>query len=199
MVDIKTLEDVISKVSGVVSVKVVEENGEPREIHVIASSDKNPKQIVRDIETMVLASLGFKLDRKIISVAQIDPQSSLPKKKYEIFDVSLKEYGNMVRVSVRVLSLNGEEKTGEYEGPNTSVNLPKVAGMAVVKSLDLNPAISVDDVQKLTMAGKEFVVCHLTFSEKSNETRILGTAPLENDFLKSVCYATLDALSKYMK
>ncbi len=199
MIDARTLEDVISKVSGVMSVKVVEENGEPREIHVIASSDKNPKQVVRDIETMVLASIGFKLDRKIISVAQMDSQHSLPRRKYDVSDVTLEEYGSTVKAVVRILSLNGEERIGEYEGPNTSVNLPKVVGMAVVNSLEPNSAVSVDDVQKLVMAGEEFVICHLTFSDGSNETRILGAAPLKNDFLKAVCHATLDALSKYTK
>ncbi len=199
MIDSKTLEDVISKVSGVVSVKVVEENGEPREIHVITSSDKNPKQIVRDIETMVLASIGFKLDRKIISVAQLDSQQLLPRRRYEVSHVSLEKYGSTVKAIVKVTSLNGEERTGEYEGPNTSVNLPKVVGMAVVNSLGPNSAVSVDDVQKLVMAGEEFVICHLTFSDGSNETRILGAAPLKSDFLKAICYATLDALSKYTK
>ena len=199
MVDARTLEDVISKVSGVVSVKVVEENGEPREVHVIASSDKNPKQIVRDIETMVLASIGFKLDRKIISIAQLDSQHSLPKVKYSVSHVDLERYGNTVKAIVRITSLDGEEKTGEYEGPDTTVNLPKVVGMAVVDSLKPDSAVSVDDVQKLVMAGEEFVICHLTLSDGSNETRVLGAAPLKNDFLKAICYATLDALSKHLK
>ncbi|MFN3282831.1 MAG: hypothetical protein ACK40Q_01165, partial [Pseudothermotoga sp.] len=71
MVDVKKLESIISQISGVTAVRVVPDGDNLREIHVIADSAKNPKQIVRDVETAILASTGLRIDRKIISVAQM--------------------------------------------------------------------------------------------------------------------------------
>jgi len=66
------IEELISRVPGVKAVKVVGDSSGLNEIHVITSSDKSPKQIVRDIETVILASTGVRLDRKIISIAQVE-------------------------------------------------------------------------------------------------------------------------------
>lgn len=66
------LEKVLSKLAGVHSVKLVSDgDGNFSEVHVLATADKAPKQIARDIETAILAYTGKRIDRKIISVAQI--------------------------------------------------------------------------------------------------------------------------------
>ncbi len=41
-----------------------------REIHVVTRSDRNPKQIVRDIQTILRAKVGVAIDHRVVSVAQ---------------------------------------------------------------------------------------------------------------------------------
>jgi ribosomal protein L12E/L44/L45/RPP1/RPP2 len=41
-----------------------------REIHVVTRSERNPKQIVRDIQTMLRAKVGVAIDHRVVSVAQ---------------------------------------------------------------------------------------------------------------------------------
>ena len=48
-----------------------------------------------------------------------------------------------------------------------------------------------DDVQKVFLAGKEFVLVHLTVQDDEKERAEVGVAPLEGDFLKAVAKATL--------
>ena len=100
----KTLEEVISKISGVISAKVIEEDGQPREIHVIADPSRNPKQIVRDIETVALASLGMKIDRRIISIAQLSQGRFSPSQTYEITSIEVKNLDRKKQVKVTTVS-----------------------------------------------------------------------------------------------
>jgi len=72
-VEIRNLEKVLSSLPGIHSAKVISDgNGNLTEIHVLASSQKPAKQVVRDVETAIFATSGIKVDRKIISVAQIE-------------------------------------------------------------------------------------------------------------------------------
>ncbi|ACM24093.1 MAG TPA: hypothetical protein DDW39_05020 [Thermotoga neapolitana] len=188
----KTLEDVISKISGVISVKVIEEDGQPREIHVIADPSRNPKQIVRDIETVALASLGMKLDRRIISVAQLSQGRVSPSQSYEISSIEVKSLDRKKQVRVTINNLfEDEELVGESVGAGTSTNLPRLVGEAVIEAFNIDSPVSVDDVQRVFLAGKEFVLVHLTVQDDEKERAEVGVAPLEGDFLKAVAKATL--------
>ncbi|AGL49594.1 hypothetical protein THMA_0684 [Thermotoga maritima MSB8] len=188
----KTLEEVISKISGVISAKVIEEDGQPREIHVIADPSRNPKQIVRDIETVALASLGMKIDRRIISVAQLSQGRFPSSQTYEITSIEVKNLDRKKQVKVTIHNpLEDEDMVGESAGPGTSTNLPRLVGEAVIEAFNPDCPVSVDDVQKVFLAGREFVLVHLTIQDEDRERTEVGVAPLEGDFLKSVATATL--------
>src|SRR5207249_6671615 len=68
---IKRLENLITGLTGVLSARVVATPlGEVSEVHVLTKSDIQPKQVVRNIESALMAQLGFKIDHRKISVAQ---------------------------------------------------------------------------------------------------------------------------------
>src|SRR5437773_8622957 len=68
---IKRVENLITGLTGVLSARVVVTPlGEVSEVHVLTSSGMQPKQIVRNIESALMAQLGFKIDHRKISVAQ---------------------------------------------------------------------------------------------------------------------------------
>jgi len=65
-------ERLIASLTGVVSARVVmNQAGEPLEIHVLATPDLHPKQIARNVESALTAGLGIEIDRRIISIAQV--------------------------------------------------------------------------------------------------------------------------------
>ena len=56
---------------GILSARVVvTPQGEVTEVHVLTLSDVQPKQVVRNIESALMAQLGLKIDHRKISVAQ---------------------------------------------------------------------------------------------------------------------------------
>ncbi len=195
MVEIRELENIISRIDGIKAVKVVGDDDKIKEIHVIASESKNPKQVVRDIETAVYALTGFKLDRKVVSVAQISGEVA---KKRRIALVEMEKILDGLKVKVHVsIKVNGEDYEGEAEGPNTSTALPLVIGNAVVNAVGIDElAISVDDLQTARVFNKEYVMCHVTCGDGKNEWELIGIAPKGEDFERSCALAVIDALEK---
>ena len=67
----KRVENLITGLTGVLSARVVVTPlGEVSEVHVLTTSSIAPKQVVRNIESALMAQLGFKIDHRKISVAQ---------------------------------------------------------------------------------------------------------------------------------
>jgi hypothetical protein len=72
-------ERLLAALAGVVSARAVaDEFGRLSEIHVLASPDLHPKQIVRNVESALSAGLGVIVDRRIISVAQLRQSAAEP-------------------------------------------------------------------------------------------------------------------------
>jgi len=68
---VRRAENLLTSLEGILSARVVTTPlGEVSEVHVLAQSGLAPKQLVRNIESALLAHLGLKIDHRKISVAQ---------------------------------------------------------------------------------------------------------------------------------
>lgn len=65
------LEDELEKIHGVTGVRVVGDEA-PSEIHIVATNERPPKQIVRDVQSLTTTNLGEAIDHRIVSVVQLD-------------------------------------------------------------------------------------------------------------------------------
>ena len=64
-------ENLLTSLEGILSARVVTTPlGEVSEVHVLAQAGLQPKQLVRNIESALLAHLGLKVDHRKISIAQ---------------------------------------------------------------------------------------------------------------------------------
>jgi hypothetical protein len=67
---IKRAEDLILTLPGVVSAKIIEsDTGAVEQIHVLTTAELTPKQVVRNIESALMAHLAMRIDHRKISVA----------------------------------------------------------------------------------------------------------------------------------
>lgn len=65
------LEQDLLRVPGVRSARVI--GGDvPTEIHVVTTSKRSPKQVVRDVQSLAAAGFGIPIDHRIVSVVQLD-------------------------------------------------------------------------------------------------------------------------------
>lgn len=64
-------EALLRTLPAIASAKVLRDaDGTVRDVHVLATTDLGPKQIVRNVESALLARFGIRLDHRAISVAQ---------------------------------------------------------------------------------------------------------------------------------
>lgn len=68
-------EELIATLPGVLSVRIVAgDSGAVGEIHVLTTSEVAPKNMVRNIESALMAQLGLRIDHRKVSIAQsLDP------------------------------------------------------------------------------------------------------------------------------
>ena len=198
MAALRDIEDIISKIEGIKAVKVVGDDSSIKEVHILASSDKNPKQVVRDVETAVFAITGMKIDRKVVSVAQITGDAS--KKRRRIALVDMERIDGRFEITYRVtLQKDGEEYTGESTGPMTSPSIPITIGKALINAIsDGEIAVSVDDVQVAKVFNRDYVLSHLTCFDGEGEWEVIGIAPKGEDFERSCALSVIDALEKVL-
>lgn len=103
-------QTLIARLNGVHSAHVVfSEAQEPLEIHVLATSGRNVKSIVRDVQSAVSAKFGVDVDYHIISVAQITPDM-IPGMNFRLTfsGISMRTSGKEVEVSVALA--RGEDR-----------------------------------------------------------------------------------------
>ncbi len=73
------VEEALARVPGVQGSRVVmDTSGRISEVHVLASGDRTPKQIVRDVTTTIQAGFGLVVDYRMVSVARLDADAAPP-------------------------------------------------------------------------------------------------------------------------
>src|SRR3990172_9101844 len=78
------------------------------EVHILASPEKNPKQLVRDIESLLLAEYGLPVNHRKISIAQIGEVKS--KKTAEKKEADLIEKGEKTEREIKGARASGRPK-----------------------------------------------------------------------------------------
>src|SRR5262245_35272954 len=75
--DLTEVEAELCRLPDVTAVRLVADPiGRPVEVHVLAHAGKPAKQIVRDVQSVALASFGLEFDRRIVSVVQLSANGS---------------------------------------------------------------------------------------------------------------------------
>jgi hypothetical protein len=72
-VDYRELEQEICRIPEVSAARIVtNDEGVPVEVHILAAPTKLAKQVVRDVQSVSMAAFGVELDRRLISVVQLE-------------------------------------------------------------------------------------------------------------------------------
>ena len=110
---------------------VADHDGRIAEVHILSLPHKHAKQVVRDVQSVAMATFGVDLDRRIISVVQLDAVASssisgpelddgdlagdLGRQRINIDGVTADRNG--LQCTARVMLTRGDQKaTGSAEG-----------------------------------------------------------------------------------
>ncbi len=217
---LKRAENLITSLTGVLGARVVATPlGEVTEVHVLTSSDVQPKQVVRNIESALMAQLGLKLDHRKISVAQTadirpietgaeeavsaaPPPAAGRGRRLVLFqglEVRPSARPQRVEVVARVGS-EDREAEGVAESADTLRNRVEAAARATVSALEGlfdDPVVVVEGAKLVEAFDKSFclVVLH-GFSGR--ETWLLtGACEVRHSAERAAVLAVLDATNRW--
>lgn len=212
---VKRAENLIAGLTGVLSASiVVTPQGEISEVHVLASPDVPPKQVVRNIESALMAQLGMRVDHRKISVAQTadvrpiealqeEAISTRAKRRVVIFrDLSVRPSEKLQRVMIRVRLAYGErESEHEVEGTDTYRNRVETAARAAAACLDeLLPdnSIALEGAAVIDAFERRFILVAVHGLGGREAQLLTGTAEIRESPERGAVLAVLDATNRWV-
>jgi hypothetical protein len=183
---------------------VAEPDGRISEAHIVAHAGKHPKQIVRDVQSIALASFGLELDRRVISVVQLGAnaldETAPPEPRPLIVAITAESSGlrSLVRVT---LTRDEDEAVGFAEGSIATTARHRLVATATVDALrQLEPAaecIDVDHAQILRVGAHDIAVVTVVFVLPPSEQLVSGSAIVRpQQEADAVARAVLDATNR---
>jgi hypothetical protein len=210
----KRIENLITALTGVLSARVVVTPlGEVSEVHVLTKSEIAPKQVVRNIESALMAQLGLKIDHRKISVAQtadVRPIEEMQdeavrtraKKRVVVFQgLEVRPSDRPQRVIVRVkLSYEGKDAEAEEQGTDTVRNRVEAAARAASRCLDeLLPdnSIALEGATIIDAFDRKFVLVAVHGLGGREAQLLTGTCEIRESTERSAVLAVLDATNRW--
>lgn len=192
-------QDVIGKINGVINCKVSEENGSLTEIHILANSARSPKQIARDVESSILASFDYRIDRKIISIAQIQAEDTSNSRRIKFSGISLNSSESSLECCVKLLH-DEEEYTFTQVRIKTVSNRKKIVADATIKVVEKiigKPStFEIQDVMVFSKNEVNFVTVLVNIIYNDSEETLVGSVIIGSDTNEAIVKATLSAINR---
>jgi hypothetical protein len=193
------LERALARIPGVEAVRVVVSGGAPSEVHVLTRPGKPPKQVVRDIQSVASAGLRIQLDRRIVSVVQLDQDDVGCGGRPMFIDFTEEIDGSRCSVAVTV-RWHDQQLVGRATGPASPATHMRLVAEATLAAVELglrdDAAFAVSAVDVPRVGTHELAVVVLVTVVEGVELVLSGTATVGPDPAKSVAKAVLDALNR---
>lgn len=205
-VTLEEIEQTLCMISEIRAARIVASSyGEIQEIHVLALPSKSPKQLVRDIESTVMARFGIEVDHKKISIAQLGeeiPEIGAPPKgapRARIDYVHTQISGVNATVSVN-LDFDGTSHEGTASGPASSSGRGRLVALAtldaVARKMGSEIGFALEDVNILQLGQEKVAVSCVVVVTPHGEQAYAGSALARQNENDSIVRATLDAINR---
>lgn len=204
---------------------VADANGVPVEVHVLATPGKHAKQVVRDVQSVAMASHGLEIDHRIVSVVQLDDPDAIagrpPPEPTTVAPAAMAAGGDepdddeprivVDRVAVDrkglgctaevVLRRGDDVATGTAQGSVAASATNRLVAEATLIALrDLEPTAAHASVEMATVAplgGRDVALTSVVLVRPPNEEIVTGSAPVRtNGEHEALARSVLDALNR---
>ncbi|TMQ73809.1 MAG: hypothetical protein E6K81_02710 [Candidatus Eisenbacteria bacterium] len=202
------------------------EGDEIREIHILTRSNRPPKQIVRDVQTVLLTSFNRSIDYRVVSVAYSKgepaavataPAASGPRvtlgreaehegrevstdrDRIRFTSVNLFVSGARTQAQVE-LSWKGLLRMGSASGWSTREGAHRLIAQAtlagVQEYLEPEVALGIEQVEFVRVGRRRVVLVALALIAHRQEKGLVGSCTVDQDVQQAVVLATLAALNR---
>ena len=211
---VRRAENLLTSLQGVLSARiVVSPMGEVEEVHVLTSGGTPPKQVVRNVESALLAHLGLRVDHRKISVAQtaeVRPIEALDQhavreqaRRREVLFSGLEFHGGAgARLTLSVtLHMGDEQLAGSAESLDNTRARMQAAARATVVALEAvvsRGTLEIEGVQVVEAFGRRYVMAGVLVAEGRTTSLLTGTCELGESQEQASVLAVLDATNRWL-
>jgi hypothetical protein len=211
---VRRAENLLTSLEGILSARVVTTPlGEVSEVHILAQAGLQPKQLVRNIESALLAQLGLKVDHRKISIAQtadVKPLEALERDAvrdrvlqrallFENLTVAPSRRAHRIMITV-TLSYRGQVETAEEESSDTPRSRVEGAAKAAVTVLDrllTESSIALEGAKIVEGFDREFAFVAVQGLGGRETILMTGTSEIKESAERAAVFAVLDATNRW--
>lgn len=220
------IEKLLCNLPGVVSAKIrTAPDGNISEIHVLTTSDRQPKQTVRDVESALQSGFNIRIDHKKISVAQIKgPAEGRTVEDYREFTSSGPRPAGRIYPEARprlklikaevmqisevksraevTLSLEGNVYKGTAEDASTVESKLRMCSRATLTALENflegEHALTLETLRIIGEGAEAIIVVTVGLRSSDSSKNYVGACFMGEDRFRSAASASLDALNRLL-
>jgi hypothetical protein len=211
---VRRAENLLTSLEGILSARVVTTPlGEVSEVHVLAQAGLSPKQLVRNIESALLAQLGLKIDHRKISIAQtaeVKPIEALEREAvrdkvlqrallFENLAVAPGRRPHRIMITV-TLSFHGQTESADEETsdtPRSRVEGAAKASVAVIDRLLAESSIALEGAKIVEAFDREFAFVAVQGLGGRETILMTGTSEIKESAERAAVFAVLDATNRW--
>ena len=226
---LKKAEELLQSLQEVVSARIVADpSGGVEAIHLLVTGESaTPKQIVRNVESALMAQLGMRVDHRKISVATTMMRPSppamaavvVPRKEAdvpiaeprvervrtrELYFEDVEIRGSRAKgVACKVTLRRGTEQfVGEaegYESDKSRVELSARAAMAAIQLGESELNVSLEGAKVVTAFDRELVLVGVVVRRGRNSTLLTGSCEIRDSAETAAALAVLNATNRWVE
>jgi len=200
----KNIEQFLMKIQSVIGAKVImDQAGVIEEIHIVSDLRRSPKQILRDVEAILISEFDQVVDYKKISIAQVKGNSVKTEQdpRIKLKSIEYNNCGTSIDVSI-TLEKFGESYMSTTSGIKTMTNVMRLAGTATLQAVEnylgIHEVFVFEDVKEVRLSNINVIIVSITSIYHHREESYIGTARVVTDLNEAVAKASLDAINRHI-
>ncbi len=194
---VQEYKELLCRLAGVLGAHIVPgDSGAIEEIHILTTTDKRPKAIVRDVQSALASQFGLEVDHQTVSVAQLRPEIAEQMGFRLVLEgVSTRTAGKGLHVEV-TLYKGGCLLHGGATGTNTAYSRRRTVALACLDAIakTTSTPFELSGVEVVSLFGRNIVICQV-YSPAGDQSYV-GSAVSEQDQDVAVVHSVLAALNR---
>ncbi len=199
---LQQIEGALLRIKSVLGARVVADaQGEISEVHVLATEERNPKQVVRDVESTLLVKFNKRVDHKKIGVVQ-QAASGLSIKdsrlKIQAIRTLISSEGDAIEVVLQgpgTEEYSGKRLTTSSRGKLSSAS---AATLAAVNSFLGEERFLPQSIHRLSSLDQPAVLATVIWQAARGPQVLLGGCLVKESEEEAAVKATLSALNRVL-
>ena len=205
------VERALSGLSGMVAVRLVPGFERPiDELHALVVEDRSPKQVVRDVQSLLYARFDISIDHRVVSVVQLaddDPLTTVDGEttppRVALSRVSITQSASDASVTVVVTDSDGVEHVGTTASEVSGAGQRMAAGTATIQAVEgvvtATTTLTLAGLDEVRCGGVDVMLAVVEVRAARTMLTLTGSAVIRRGAIDAAARAVLDALNRVLQ